>query len=89
MYNDGWRSNTAWKMAGAIGVRPVAWPWARQPGAGPGGPPGLPKLEPPRARLPLPWAAARLVAQRLVDVGSWLWGAAVVFACIHYLRPRE
>ncbi|CAK0861864.1 unnamed protein product [Prorocentrum cordatum] len=90
MYYDGWRSNTASKMVVAIAYRRLV--------AGPGcvnlaraqvARRGFAKLGSPWARLPLPWAAACLVAERLVEVGSWRVGAAVVFAFIHYMRSRE
>ncbi|CAK0812663.1 unnamed protein product, partial [Prorocentrum cordatum] len=90
MYYGGWRPNAASKMVVAIADhRPVAGPGcvnlarvlvARW---------GFAKLRPPRARLPPPWAAACLVAKRLVDVESWRKGAAVVFTITHYWRPRE
>ncbi|CAK0844329.1 unnamed protein product, partial [Prorocentrum cordatum] len=65
MFYDGWRSNTASKMAAAVA-------YFR-----------------PEAGLPLPWAAACLVARRLAQGGSWHMAAAVIFAFIHYLRPGE
>ncbi|CAK0904200.1 unnamed protein product, partial [Prorocentrum cordatum] len=87
MFYDGWRSNTASKMAAAVAYfRPEAGPGcsslarvqlARW------------RLDPPPARLPLPWAAACLVARRLAQGGSWHMAAAVLFAFIHCLRPCE
>ncbi|CAK0821614.1 unnamed protein product [Prorocentrum cordatum] len=90
MFYDGWRSNTASKMvAAAAYFRPEAGPGCSSLSRVQLARRGFSRLDPPQARLPLPWAAACLVARRLAKGGSWHMAAAVLFAFIHYLRPCE